>query len=116
MLRTIVIVVLSFMSAIALGREFMGHKVIDAPFVVAGGKTVVLPVTDAGPIPAEDRKAKIETAGFIITRSKEDPKLALIVWTFGLTNKSIKTIESISVSEVAPSDVEKLLVSDAAPK
>jgi len=104
------------MSGVALGREFMGHKVVDVPFQIAGGTTVALPITDAGPIPAEDRKARIEVAGFSITRSKGDPKLALIVWTFGLTNKSIKSIESILVSEVAPADVEKPLVKDAAPK
>src|SRR4051812_31576743 len=83
MFRTTAILILTCLSGVALGREFMGHKVIDAPFVVAGGKTVVLPITDAGPIPAEDRKAKIEAAGFIITRSSDDPKLALIIWTFG---------------------------------
>ena len=116
MLRATAILVLSCMSGVVLGREFMGHKVIDAPFVVAGGKTVVLPITDAGPIPAEDRKAKVEAAGFIITRSKDDSKIALIVWTFGLTNKSIKSIQSISVSEVAPADVEIPFVNDGAPQ
>lgn len=115
MIRTTILLVLSCMSGVALGREFMGLKVIDVPFVVAGGKTVLLPVTDAGPIPAEDRKARIEAAGFIIARTEDNPKLALIVWTFGLTNKSIKSIQSISVAEVAPTDVDIPLVHDAAP-
>ena len=61
-------------------------------------------------------KAKVEAAGFIITRSKDDSKIALIVWTFGLTNKSIKSIQSISVSEVAPADVEIPFVNDDAPQ
>src|SRR5688500_2932168 len=116
MLRMTVILALACTSAVAFGREFMGHKVIDVPFQIAGGQTVVLPITHAGPIPAEDRKAKVEVAGFMITRSKDDPKLAMIVWTFGLTIKSIKNVESISVAEVAPTVTEIPLVNDAAPK
>ncbi|MEO8064087.1 MAG: hypothetical protein ABI821_15235 [Pseudomonadota bacterium] len=93
----------------------MGQKVIDAPFAIAGGNTVMLPVTDAGAIPAEDRKAKIEVAGFIVTRSENEPKLAMIVWNFGLTNKSIKNIESVTVAEVAPAELETPLINDTAP-
>lgn len=116
MYRTTAVFAFSCISIVALGREFMGYKVIDAPFAIAGGKTVVLPITDAGPIPAEDRRAKIEVAGFMIMPSEGDPQLAMLVWTFGLTNKAVKNVESITVAEVAPADAEMTLVNDIAPK
>ena len=103
------------LASVALGREFMGHKVIETPFAIAGGTTVVLPMTDAGAIPAEDGKVKIEVAGLIINPSKENSKLAVLTWTFGLTAKS-KNIESISVAEVAPTESEIVLVNDQIPK
>ena len=115
MYRTTVVLALACISVAALGREFRGHQVIDTPFEIAGGKTVVLPITDAGAIPAEDRKARIEVAGFVIARSKDDPRLAMIVWSFGLTNKPLKNVESIEVAEVAPAKAVVTLVHDTAP-
>jgi hypothetical protein len=107
--------ILLCLTSVALGREFMGHKVIETPFAIAGGTTVVLPMTDAGAVPAEDGKVKIEVAGPIINISKENSKLAVLTWTFGLTAK-IKDIESISVAEVAPTETEIVLVNDQMPK
>lgn len=116
MIRKAVCLTLLCCTSVALGREFMGRKVIETPFVLAGGTTVMLPMTEAGAIPADDGKVKIQVAGFVIKPSTENPKRATLVWTFGLTSKSLKNIESISVAEVAPADTEIVLVNDLAPK
>lgn len=115
MIRNIAYLTLLCLASVALGREFMGQKVIETPFVLAGGTTVTLPMTDAGAVPADDGKVKIEVAGLIIEPSAENPKRASLIWTFGLTSKSIKNIESISVAEVAPTETEIVLVNDQAP-
>ncbi len=49
MYRTTVVLALACISVAALGREFRGHKVIDTPFEIAGGKTVVLGTIPGSP-------------------------------------------------------------------
>lgn len=111
--------ILSFLTVLLAGcasqNTYMGHKVVDMPFTVAGGKTVSLPITDAGPIPAENQSFKIEVAGFTVGPSKDNPSQAMLTWRFGLTAKSSQTLERVVVEEVAPAAVEKLLVEDHAP-
>jgi hypothetical protein len=98
--------------AAAPERTYMGHRVVDRDFTIAGGETVSLPVTDAGPIPAENPAFKIEVAGVSIQKSIAGPKLA---WKFALTAKTAKTLEHVLVEEVHPSEVAKVLVDDPSP-
>jgi hypothetical protein len=92
-------------------RTYMGHRVVDMNFPIAGGETVSLPVTDAGPIPAESPAFKIEIAGVSI----DGPKQATLAWKFALTSKTSKTLEHVLVEEVHPSEVAKVLVDDPSP-
>src|SRR5262245_3491918 len=80
-------------------RTYMGQKVVDAPFIVAGGtKTLRLPVTDGGPIPAEDERIKIQVAGFLISRKEPSPT---ITWRFAFTSKHPQVIEQVVVEELS---------------
>jgi hypothetical protein len=109
------LVTLLFLSSAARERTYMGYRVIDMEFPITGGKKVSLPMTDAGPIPAEDRAFKIEVAGFSIQPSILGPKQALLAWNFALTAKASKTLERVVVEEVFPTDVAKVLVDDQSP-
>jgi len=93
----------------------MGKRVIDAPFVIAGGKTIYLPSTDAGPIPAENDFVVIQSAGFFVGPSKENPKQAVLNWGFSFKSKSLDTFEEVVVEEVSPSDTEVTYIRDSAP-
>jgi hypothetical protein len=86
----------------------MGKRVFDGPFIVEGGKTLMLPVTDAGPIPAEDERIKIQVAGFRTDLSDSHPPVPKIAWMFGFTSKRAQVIERVSVEEI--SEREPLLV------
>lgn len=96
-------------------RTYMGYEVREMQFPVAGGEVVSLPVTDAGPIPAENRAFKIEVAGFNIQPALFEPKRATLVWQFSLTAKSGTALERVVVEEVFPGDVAKVLVDDQTP-
>ncbi len=96
-------------------RTYMGHAVREMQFPIAGGEVVSLPVTDAGPIPAENRAFKIEYAGLNIQPALFEPKRATLVWGFALTAKSGKALDRVVVEEVFPSDVAKVLVDDQTP-
>ena len=87
----------------------------DMPFVIAGGKIVSLPATDAGPIPAENDYCKIEAAGIGMGHDHRDPKRILMFWGFSVRMKSSEAPERITIEEVAPSDVEKLVLDDMKP-
>jgi len=116
--KRIVVVAFALISTLntANSREYMGYKVVNVPFPIAGGETVRLPVTEVGAIPAENRKALIEVAGFSVGPSNEDPKQAVLRWHFGFTSKRLKDLESVEVAEVSPSDVVVPLVLDLNPR
>jgi len=111
----ILLVLLFLLATAARERTYMGHQVVDMQFPIAGGKTVSLPVTDAGPIPAEDRAFKIEAAGLSIQPSLFGSKQALLAWQFGLTSKTSEALERVVVEEVFPGNVAKVLVDDQSP-
>lgn len=113
MYRIALALTLALLSLDAVAKEYMGQKVIEVPFKIAGGATVTLPITVAGPIPAEDRKVRIEGAGPSIDAGQ--PEGAVLAWNFAFTNKGMKDIARVEVAEVSPSDPEVLLVSDTAP-
>lgn len=114
-MKTVLSLLTVGLAGCASQNTYMGYKVVDMPFNVAGGKTVSLPITDAGPIPAENQSFKIEVAGFTVVPSKDNPSQAILIWQFTLTARSSQTLERVVVEEVAPTDVEKLLVEDHAP-
>ena len=76
------------------------------------GITVQLPVTDAGPIPTENKVAKIEVAGFGILKQNNKP---LLYWSFGLTLKEDKMLKLIRVSDVTPESETIVLINDDTP-
>lgn len=114
-IKTLLVVVTSLVLAAASERTHMGYKVTDMQFPIAGGKTVSLPVTDAGPIPAENEAFKIEAAGVGIQPSIVDPKQANLSWGFSLTSKASKSLEHVLVEEVYPTEVAKVIVDDRSP-
>ena len=115
-MRKIAIVLLLTLIGCESPRTHMGERVIDAPYPIAGGQTLMLPVTAGGTVPAENDKAKIQVAGFITGPSKSNPQGRTLTWTFGFTSKTSQPIEQVIVEEVAPSDPAVLMVRDEAPK
>lgn len=96
-------------------RTYMGREVTDFAVPVAGGQVVHVPVTDQGPIPAENDDFKVEVAGINLTPSAGDPESAALFWSFMLTDKSGEGAASIRVEEVAPSPDVVGLVEDPSP-
>jgi len=96
-------------------QEYMGHKVINMPFPLAGGEIVSLPVTDAGTIPAENEKIKIEVAGYNVGPIPGQEKVPGLFWIFGFTSKLNQKIESVIVQEVFSTDKAISVVDDEAP-
>jgi hypothetical protein len=92
------------------------HKqVVEMPFPIAGGQILRLPVTDGGPVPAENDKIKIEVAGFIIGPSAADPTVPSLIWMFNFATKTDQKIEQVVIEEVAASDSAKLMLVDDRP-
>ena len=104
------------LASCASQQKYMGHPVSQKSFMIAGGETVTLPVTAAGPIPAENEQFKIEVAGFSVGPSKVENGKKALIWGFALTNKVSVKLESVVVEEVAPTNQPKILVSDSAPE
>jgi hypothetical protein len=91
------------------------QDIAEMSFPIAGGKILHLPVTDRGPIPAENDKIKIQIAGFAISPSTGDPAIPSLTWAFAFKTKTDQRIEQVVVEEVGESDSAKLLVSDDRP-
>lgn len=100
---------------IVLLSPAIARETHNATFVIAGGQSVSLPITDAGPISAENDKAKILVAGFGIVPSKQNERQAALLWGFDFEVKSGKQLESVVVDEVSPSQTAVTLVEDNAP-
>ena len=115
-MRKIAIVLLLAMAGCESPRTHMGQRVIDAPFPIAGGQTLMLPVTAGGTVPAENDKVKIQVAGFVTGPSKSIPQGRTLTWIFSFTLKTSQPVEQVTVEEVAPGDPAVLMVRDEAPK
>lgn len=96
-------------------RTYLGYKVVEMPFVTAGGEVVNLPTTDAGPIPAEGNGFKVEVAGFSVGKSSEKEKTAELIWQFAVSTANGAKVKEISIEEVAPSEVVVPLVLEENP-
>ncbi|HWM93252.1 MAG TPA: hypothetical protein VN493_20990 [Thermoanaerobaculia bacterium] len=105
----------SLLGVAASERTYMGHRVIEMQFPIAEGKKVSLPMTDAGPIPAEDKNFKVEAAGVSLQPMFLSPKNANLTWGFALTAKASQNLERVTVQEVHPSEVAKAFVDDQSP-
>ena len=110
--RAAALVVFSLAALVAPAKEHLGQPVFEMPFRIAGGKTLMLPVTDAGMVPAETAEIRIEEAGLLITRSKDEWQPAKIVWQFGFENRSLGRIESVTIERVAPDARATLVLVD----
>lgn len=90
----------------------MGYQVKDVVFSIAGGQSVTLPMTVAGPIPAENDTYKIEVAGFSVGPSKEKSSETQLTWGFALSAKKSVNLKQVLVEQVSPGDVEKKMLKD----
>jgi hypothetical protein len=123
-LTILLVVILGLAGNIGLAREYLGLEVVNLPFRIAGGKYIRLPVTDAGSVPAENRKVRIDEAGILMSAASDDPDWQFgvtdsdeprLAWKFGFTAKSLRNLEYVKVHEVAPSDDAVSLVADLNP-
>jgi hypothetical protein len=92
---------------------YQGYDVKEESFRIAGGEKVTLPVTKAGPIPAENERVKIEVAGFNIA-FKDNPQT--LVWQFGFQSKVPQKIEKITVEQVYDVDQPRAMLDVSAPE
>jgi hypothetical protein len=103
------------LTSAARERTYMGQKVVDLSVPIVGGETLSLPVTAAGPIPAENRAFKVEVAGFNVHPSLVGPREATLSWGFVFTSKASKELARVLVEEVYPGEVAKVVVDDRSP-
>lgn len=95
---------------------YMGYKVVEETFSIAGGKTIQIPITDAGPIPAEDEHFKIEIVGLEMAPMKNTLNAPGINWKFVFTTKTTKPLERVIVEQVSPGDSAVLMLQDNSPE
>ncbi len=108
--------VLAVLAACSSPQPRTKSGISDESFVIAGGQTVSIPMTNAGPISIENEYAKILVAGFVIGPSKGNEKHAILAWGFDFEIKpTIKKLEAVKVEEVAPSTSAVILVEDNSP-
>jgi len=105
----------ALLSACAAGPTYLGQAVSQVPFIVDGGRTVSLPVTRAGALPAENDEYKIESAGFFGSLKKGNPREAELVWTFSFQSKKPIGLDSVIVEKVTTSGGLELAVKDDSP-
>jgi len=114
--KTLLLVIVSVvLLSAASERTYMGYQVVDKEFPIAGGKTVSLPVTQAGPVPAENRDFKIEVAWVSVQPALFNSRQAALAWGFSLTSKASRALERVVVEEVYPSAVASIVVDDRSP-
>ena len=97
----------------AAPAEFMGMKVSEKTFTVAGGKKIVLHVTQVGPIPEENEQARFDMAGPTWDMQREGAPT--YTWMFGLALKGGVRPARIIVEDVTERQPTQL-VDDKAPK
>ncbi len=103
------------LSACATGTSYLGHAVSQTPFKVDGGKTVHLPVTRAGALPAENENYKIEGAGFNASLKKGNPSESKLAWGFSFVSKKSDELDYVVVERVTDSGELELVVQDNSP-
>lgn len=103
------------LSACATGPTYLGHSVSETTFKIDGGKTVSLPVTGAGALPAENENYKIEGAGFNASLKKGSPSESKLIWTFSFVSKKSDELDSVVVEQVTDSGGLELIVKDNSP-
>lgn len=109
------ILALTILAGCATGPTYMGHPVHQATFKVDAGKTISLPVTRAGALPAENEHYKIEFAGFSASVKKGNPAESELVWGFGLTAKSAIELASVTIEVVTTNGELERVVEDRTP-
>lgn len=103
------------LASCASTSTYMGYPVKQVPFNLAGGTTVNLPITPAGPIPAETPHYKVEVAGIFKGPSKSNPGKTDMWWGFSVTNKNRASLESVLVERVYPDADVIPMISDNQP-
>ena len=56
------------------------QKVVEFP--IAGGQRISVAITDAGPVPAENERLKIEVTGMLIRAAHEGQPGPFLVWNY----------------------------------
>lgn len=101
--------------ACSAGPSYMGQPIIEKPFTVDGGKTIILPVTRSGAVPAENEKYKIENAGLIASVSKGSAHNSELTWAFSLLAKESDAFHSVVVEKITDNGGLDLMVKDDTP-
>lgn len=109
------VLALAILSGCSTGPTYMGYPVRQADFKVDAGKTVSLPVTRVGPLPAENDDYKIEVAGVSASLTNGKPAESKLNWGFGLTVKNSVELESVTVERVTETGALEPLVKDQTP-
>ena len=103
------------LSACATAPKYLGHKVTETRFEVDGGKTITLPITSAGALPAENDDYKIEGAGILAHLEKGSPSESTLTRTFLFVSKKSIELESVTIELVTDSGGLEPIVNDNSP-
>lgn len=113
--RISVLLVSILLQACASGPTYLGYPVSSLPFKADEGKTVHLPMTRAGAVPAENEEYKIEGAGFYAALKKGDAKESQLTWAFSILSKKQADLDYVVVEQVTSSGELQEVVKDSSP-
>lgn len=104
----------ALLSPLATAQDsFMGLKVFKQDFPIGGGKTLALPTTEHGPIPATAEGVTVEIAGPVAIPASTPDKVHL-AWGFSISvpkNAAYQHVEIVNLSNEPPT----ILVDQAKP-
>lgn len=96
------------------GQSYQGQGVFEKLFKVDGGKTVMLPMTTVGALPAENISYKWDVAGINLEVPRGHASRPRLGWVFTIQVRHAEAIEDITIEQVSESGDLIALVRDGA--
>jgi len=118
MKKTLIILIM-FVAGCASNTKnntYMGYQVFYKNYQIANDEIISLPITKAGPIPAEDKSYKIEVAGIMTGPSKKEIGKSSLVFGFSFSIKKSNQLSRVLVEQVYPAKQSIVLIEDNNPK
>lgn len=97
-------------------ERYKGLLVYEKEFRVSGGRSVKVPVTDLGPVPAENSEFRVENANLIIGSQDKTPDIPEIFWIFEVVIKKNISLKKVVIKRVGPPDNEIQMINDENPQ
>jgi|SRR6266850_2107733 len=110
--RRTVVVMAVLIATLGQTAAAQQQKVVEIP--IAGGQRISVAIADAGPVPAENERLKIEVAGMLIRAAHEGQPGPFLLWNFSFRSKDGFVPIAVAVDDVT-ADPLVAVVNDTAP-